>query len=73
MLVHAVHRSTAEFGERVSCGSHVCGPMQADNVIVKTVGELREEDGLRNHVDLVMMLDIVDLENGTTVAGGTAC
>lgn len=43
--------------------------MQADNVIVKTVGELREEDGLRNHVDLVLMLDIVDLENGTAVAG----
>lgn len=42
---------------------------QVDNVVVKTYGELREEEGLRNHVDLVLMLDIVDLENGTAVAG----
>lgn len=45
---------------------------QAENVIVKTHGEPREEDGLRNHVDLVLMLDIVDLEAGTVVAGA-AC
>jgi seryl-tRNA synthetase len=42
---------------------------QADNVVVKTHGELREEDGLRNHVDLVLMLDIADFENGSAVAG----
>ena len=41
-------------------------------MVVKTHGELREEDGLRNHVDLVQMLDIVDLEAGTMVAGGHA-
>ena len=37
--------------------------------MVKAHGEPREEDGLRNHVDLVLMLDIVDLEAGTVVAG----
>lgn len=29
----------------------------------------REEGGLLSHVDLVQLLDIVDLEAGTTVAG----
>ena len=29
----------------------------------------REETGLPNHVDLVAMLDIVDLEKGQEVAG----
>ncbi|BDA47415.1 Serine-tRNA ligase, cytoplasmic [Coccomyxa sp. Obi] len=43
---------------------------EIDNVVVKTYGQRREEDGLRNHVDLVQMLDIVDLEAGTMVAGG---
>ncbi len=43
--------------------------LQIDNVVVKTYGQRREEDGLRNHVDLVQMLDIVDLEAGTMVAG----
>jgi seryl-tRNA synthetase len=43
--------------------------LQAENVIVRTYGEPREEDGLRNHVDLVQLLDIVDLEAGTSVAG----
>lgn len=43
--------------------------VQAENVVEKTYGEPREEDGLRNHVDLVQMLDIVDLEAGTSVAG----
>ena len=37
---------------------------------MKTHGQPREEDGLRNHVDLVLMLDIVDLESGSAVAGG---
>ena len=36
---------------------------------MKTWGELREESGLRNHVDMVQMLDIADLEAGTAVAG----
>ena len=47
---------------------------EANNVIVRTVGELRkpkEEVGekLYNHVDLVQLLDIVELERGTAVAG----
>ena len=61
-------------GPRTS--SKVCLPFQAENVVVKTHGEPREEDGLRNHVDLVLMLDIVDLEAGTVVAGaiqGLSC
>jgi len=47
--------------------------VQVENVVVKTFGELRTEDGLRNHVDLVQLLDIVDLEAGTAVAGVHAC
>ena len=44
--------------------------MQANNVIVKkSANPPREESGLLSHVDLVQMLDIVDLEQGTTVAG----
>ena len=42
---------------------------QADNAVVKTWGELREERELRNHVDLVQMLDIADLDAGVSVAG----
>lgn len=36
---------------------------------VKTWGTPREEADLKNHVDLVLMLDIADLDNGTAVAG----
>lgn len=43
---------------------------EANNVIVKTWGNKREDEKLYNHVDLVQLLDIVDLENGTAVAGG---
>ena len=43
--------------------------MQAHNVVVKTEGHMREEPELFNHVDLVQMLGIVDLESGSTVAG----
>ena len=38
-------------------------------MVVKTEGHLREEPELYNHVDLVQLLDIVDLEAGTMVAG----
>lgn len=38
-------------------------------MVVRTWGEAREEDGLRNHVDLVLLLDLVDLEAGQAVAG----
>ena len=44
--------------------------LQANNVIVKKSPQAaREEGGLISHVDLVQLLDIVDLEAGTTVAG----
>ena len=43
--------------------------LQAHNVVVKTEGHMREEPELFNHVDLVQMLGIVDLETGSTVAG----
>lgn len=46
--------------------------MQANNVVVKTEGQLREDPELYNHVDLVQLLDIVDLESGSTVAGSCA-
>ena len=40
--------------------------------MVRTWGEAREEDGLKNHVDLVLLLDLVDLEAGTAIAGARA-
>lgn len=47
---------------------------QVNNVVVKkSVHPAREEGGLHSHVDLVLMLDIVDLEQGTTVAGKPIC
>lgn len=46
--------------------------LQANNVVVRTWGEKREEADLYSHVDLIEMLDIVDLENGTTVAGASS-
>jgi seryl-tRNA synthetase len=45
-------------------------PPQANNAIVKEYGEKRTEEKLYNHVDLVALLGIVDLEAGQTVAGG---
>eukprot|EP00884_Botryococcus_braunii_P008117 jgi/Botrbrau1/17306/Bobra.0015s0059.1 len=42
---------------------------EANNVVVKTHGELRD-GATYNHVDLVQLLDIVDLEAGSAVAGG---
>lgn len=42
-------------------------------MVVKTHGEARsppEGEKLWNHVDLVQLLDIVDLEKGVAVAGG---
>lgn len=43
---------------------------EANNAIVKTFGEPRQEEKLYNHVDLVQLLGIVNLEAGTEVAGG---
>lgn len=50
---------------------------EANNVIVRTVGELRspkdlpdgKKEKLWNHVDLVLLLGIADLERGSEVAG----
>ncbi|EFN57228.1 hypothetical protein CHLNCDRAFT_56101 [Chlorella variabilis] len=35
-----------------------------NNAVVKEFGERRQEEGLLNHVDLVLLLDIADLEAG---------
>ncbi|CAL5224747.1 g7480 [Coccomyxa viridis] len=43
---------------------------EAHNVVVKTEGDHREGTELYNHVDLVQLLGIVDMESGSTVAGG---
>ena len=44
--------------------------VQDNNVVVKLHGTPREsEEKLWNHVDLVQLLDIVDLEKGVAVAG----
>ena len=43
--------------------------LQAHNVVVKTEGDHREGTELYNHVDLVQLLGIVDMESGSTVAG----
>ncbi|KAJ3684545.1 hypothetical protein LUZ61_013709 [Rhynchospora tenuis] len=43
---------------------------EENNAVIRTVGERRMEDNLKNHVDLVEMLDIVNLEKGADVAGG---
>jgi len=40
-----------------------------NNPVESSWGEPRQEAGLPNHVDLVSMLDIVDLEKGQEVAG----
>ncbi|XP_023768604.1 serine--tRNA ligase [Lactuca sativa] len=43
---------------------------EADNEIVRSWGEKRDEAKLRNHVDLVGLLGIADLKRGASVAGG---
>lgn len=43
--------------------------LQADNTVVRIWGDRREEADLFNHVDLVEMLDIVDLDKGVAIAG----
>ncbi|CAI5936727.1 unnamed protein product [Closterium sp. NIES-65] len=41
------------------------------NAVIRTWGEPRTDEGVkRNHVDLVHMLDIADLERGASTAGG---
>ena len=41
-------------------------------MVVKEHGTPRTQEKLYNHVDLVQLLDIVDLEKGTVVAGADA-
>jgi len=43
---------------------------EANNTIERVWGTKRMEENLPNHVDLVAMLDIADLERGADVAGG---
>ncbi|KAM3230382.1 hypothetical protein ACQJBY_060897 [Aegilops geniculata] len=43
---------------------------EANNAIVRTWGEKRLEENLKNHVDLCIMLDIASLDKGADVAGG---
>ncbi|WOL15277.1 serine--tRNA ligase [Canna indica] len=43
---------------------------EANNAVIRAWGDKRMEGKLRNHVDLVKLLDIVDLERGADVAGG---
>ncbi|CAM8900678.1 unnamed protein product [Rhodiola kirilowii] len=43
---------------------------EANNAVVRTWGEKCEEEGLKNHVELVDLLGIADLIKGANVAGG---
>ncbi|KAK4715850.1 hypothetical protein R3W88_014188 [Solanum pinnatisectum] len=43
---------------------------EANNVIVRSWGKKRTEQGLKNHVDLVKDLGIADIAKGANVAGG---
>ncbi|KAL9668611.1 hypothetical protein QQ045_006148 [Rhodiola kirilowii] len=42
---------------------------EANNTVVRTWGEKREEEGLKNHVEHVDLLGIADLIKGANVAG----
>ncbi|XP_078430837.1 seryl-tRNA synthetase / serine-tRNA ligase [Wolffia australiana] len=43
---------------------------EANNAVVRSWGERRLEDNLKNHVELVELLGIADLVKGASVAGG---
>ncbi|KAJ0974163.1 hypothetical protein J5N97_016128 [Dioscorea zingiberensis] len=43
---------------------------EANNEVIRVWGDRRMEDKLKNHVDLVKLLDLADLEKGADVAGG---
>uniref|UniRef100_A0A0C9RZ24 serine--tRNA ligase n=1 Tax=Wollemia nobilis TaxID=56998 RepID=A0A0C9RZ24_9CONI len=43
---------------------------EANNAVVRTWGERRDEPYLKNHVELVQLLGIADLEKGADTAGG---
>ncbi|KAJ3682586.1 hypothetical protein LUZ60_015159 [Juncus effusus] len=42
---------------------------EENNLVIRTVGEGRKEEKLKNHVDLVNLLGIVELKKGADVAG----
>ncbi|XP_057519210.1 serine--tRNA ligase-like [Amaranthus tricolor] len=46
------------------------GDDEANNVVIRTWGERRVEPKLKNHVELVELLGIVDSKKGSNVAGG---
>lgn len=61
----------ASAAQRSHMARAVAPPLQANNAVVKEWGAFTKEARHKhNHVDLVNMLGIVDLENGTVVAGG---
>jgi seryl-tRNA synthetase len=43
---------------------------EANNAVIRTWGEKRVEQNLKNHVDLVELLGIADIKRGANVAGG---
>ncbi|KAF8772086.1 hypothetical protein HU200_006079 [Digitaria exilis] len=43
---------------------------EANNVVLRRIGDQRMEEGLKNHRDLCVMLDIADLKKGAAAAGG---
>eukprot|EP01018_Ginkgo_biloba_P027167 Gb_22553 [translate_table: standard] len=43
---------------------------EANNEVVRTWGEKREDSKFKNHVELVQLLGIADLEKGADIAGG---
>nr|DAD19465.1 TPA_asm: hypothetical protein HUJ06_020928 [Nelumbo nucifera] len=43
---------------------------EANNAVIRSWGEKREEPKLRNHVELVELLGIADMKKGANVAGG---
>ncbi|KAF3454459.1 hypothetical protein FNV43_RR04906 [Rhamnella rubrinervis] len=43
---------------------------EANNAVIRSWGEKRVEPKLKNHVELVELLEIADLKKGTEVAGG---
>ncbi|KAF8687020.1 hypothetical protein HU200_043301 [Digitaria exilis] len=45
---------------------------EANNVVLRRIGDQRMEEGLKNHRDLCVMLDIADLKKGASAAGGRA-
>ncbi|PWA71500.1 Seryl-tRNA synthetase [Artemisia annua] len=59
--------------EKVGNLVHDSVPVSKDeenNAVVRTWGEKRVEPKLKNHVDLVELLEIADLKKGANVAGG---